>query len=86
MGLPTMAFSASFDVGGLVTYWIIEYRRTGFHVSGAGVAWLTLGALVFIISSTIHLGSRRPYETSDQAISRQTLAAARKLIPVHEDA
>lgn len=81
MGLPALAFSASLVIGGLVTYWAIEYRRMGFHVSSAGVVWLTLGALVFVISSIIHLRSRRPHETSEEAIKRQTLAAARKLSP-----
>jgi len=71
-----MAFSASFDVGGLVRYWAIEYHRTVFHLSSAALAWLNLGALVFVISLIVHLRTRRPYETSDEAITRQRLAAA----------
>jgi len=86
MGLPAMAFSASFDVGGLITYWVIEYHRTGFHVSSAGVTWLILGALAFVISSIVHFRSRGPHETSDEAIARQTLAATRKASPAHENA
>ena len=86
MGLPAMVFSASFDVGGLITYWILEYRRTGLHVSSAAVAWLTLGALAFVISSIIFLTSRRTRETSGEAIARQTLAAQGRLSAVREDA
>ena len=75
MGLPAMVFFASFDVGGLITYWIIEHHRTGFHLSSAGVSWLAVGAVAFLISLVVHLRSRRPKETSDDAIKRQTLAA-----------
>lgn len=81
MGLPLMAFSASFDIGGLITYWVIEYHRTGFHLSSAPVAWLSLGAIVFVISLIVHLRTRRPFETSEVAIKRQTLAAAAKSSP-----
>lgn len=75
MGLPLMAFSASFDVGGVITYWIIEYRRTGFDLSSSAVVWLALGALVFTAATIAHLRARRPVETSSEAIQRQVLAA-----------
>lgn len=78
MSLPLMAFSASFDVGGVITYWIIEYRRTGLDLSSAAVTWLVLGALVFFVATVVHLRARRPTETSSQAIERQILAAVQK--------
>lgn len=71
-----MAFFASFEVGGLITYWVIEHHRTGFHISSAGLSWLAVGAVAFLISLVVYLRSRRPKETSDEAIKRQTLAAA----------
>lgn len=55
-----MAFGASFDVGRLIAYWAMEYRREGVHLSRAAVTWLNLGALVFAISAIIDFRLRRP--------------------------
>lgn len=79
MGLPTTRSSASFAVGGLIVYGATEYRGAGSHLSGATVAWLNLGVIDIVISLIVHLRTRRPDETSDEAIQRPALSAAAKL-------
>lgn len=68
-----MAFSAAFTIGGIATYWIMNYHRTGFDIDRAGVVWLTLGVLTFVVSCVVVLTSRRGFETSNTAIERQML-------------
>ena len=71
MGKTGMAFSASFIVGGLITYWIKNHAVTGFALSGAAVALVVVAGLVFVASAITFVVSRRPKETSAQAIERQ---------------
>jgi hypothetical protein len=66
-----MVLSASFTVGALITYWSIVYQRAGFHVSSAGMVWLPIGVLAFIVSFITYSISRRTAEAAAEAIQRQ---------------
>jgi len=71
MGKTGMAFSASFIVGGVITYWIKNHATTGFALGGAAIALVVAAGIVFVASATTYVVSRRPKETSAHAIERQ---------------
>jgi hypothetical protein len=73
MGKIGMFFSASFIVGGLVTYWIRNYSATGFALSATAVTLVVIAGIVFVASAIAYVMARRPKETSAQAIERQIM-------------
>ena len=56
------------------------------HVSSAGMMWLPIGVLAFIVSFITYLISRRTVEAAAEAIQRQFIEAPRNPEPVHEAA
>lgn len=78
MGKTGMAFSASFIVGGLTTYWIKNHAATGLALNGAAIALVAVASIVFVASTVTYLWSRRPKETSAQAIERQMMEHHKK--------
>ncbi len=79
MGKIGMAFSASFIVGGLTTYWIRNHAATGFALGGAAIVLLVVAIVIFVVSAIVTLVSRRPKETSAQAIERQMVEHQKKV-------
>ena len=71
MGKTGMAFSASYIVGGLITYWIKNHATTGFALSGVPIELVVMASIIFVASAITYVASRRPKETSAQAIERQ---------------
>ena len=66
-----MAFSASFIVGGLATYWIMNHSKTGFALDTAAIVLLSIAVVIFIGGAISSMMTRRTKETSAQAIERQ---------------
>ena len=71
MGKIAMAFSSSFIVGGLATYWMMNHSKTGFALDRAAVILIVLAGVVFVTATITFLVSRQPKETSAHAIERQ---------------
>jgi len=66
-----MAFSASFVVGGLATYWGMNHSRTGFALDAAAIIILSLAGVLFLVGALATWRARHPRATSAQLIERQ---------------